>query len=89
MVTYRLADSLPKGVHLVNGEEKRRRSEALLDQGFGSCLLRRPGIAELIIANWRRFDGERYRLYAWVEMPNHVHVVAGIVPGEGRVGRLT
>ncbi len=28
-----------------------------------------------MIENWRRWDGERYALCAWVVMPNHVHVI--------------
>ena len=82
MVTYRLADSLPQELSPDpgNGEVRRRRTDALLDRGFGSCLLRRPEIAELIIGNWLRFDGDRYRLWAWVVMPNHVHLVLEIPP---------
>ena len=29
----------------------------------------------------RHFDNQRYRLFAWCVMPNHVHVVARIFPG--------
>lgn len=28
-----------------------------------------------------KFDGERYRLIAWVVMPNHVHVLIEVIPG--------
>ncbi len=53
----------------------RRLIDRFLDTGHGSCVLRRPEIARLIIDAWRRFDGQRYHLHAWVVMPNHVHVV--------------
>jgi len=47
----------------------------LLDQGYGSCLLRKKANAEIVAAALRHFDGERYRLCEFVIMPNHVHVL--------------
>jgi REP element-mobilizing transposase RayT len=35
-----------------------------------------PRIASLMQDAFLHFDGDRYRLLAWVVMPNHVHVVA-------------
>jgi REP element-mobilizing transposase RayT len=29
----------------------------------------------MIIQNWMHFDSQRYKLLAWVVMPNHVHVL--------------
>ena len=75
-ITYRLADSLPRHV-----ECDRRRSESLLDRGRGRCILRQPALAREVIDAWRHFDGVRYRLHAWVVMPNHVHVVATMFDG--------
>lgn len=46
-----------------------------LDAGYGACFLRRADIAELVTEALRYFDGDRYRLFAWCVMPNHVHVV--------------
>src|ERR1019366_125557 len=40
--------------------------------------LRRPEIASVIQENLLRFDGIRYRLLAWVIMPNHVHALIEI-----------
>jgi putative transposase len=93
-ITYRLADSLPKDVLLrmeaeaqsgATDEERsrilRRRIDAWLDGGHGACLLRDPAIAGMIIDNWRHFDPERYRLEAFVVMPNHVHVLIAIKEG--------
>lgn len=37
--------------------------------------LANPEIADEIINAWKHFDGERYQLYAWAIMPNHVHVL--------------
>jgi putative transposase len=81
MVTYRLADALPKEVvdrceRAARGEtDRRKRLEACLDAGFGTCTLRRPEAAHLVVANWKHFDSVRYILIAWVVMPNHAHVL--------------
>ena len=46
-----------------------------MDAGFGSCLLREPQFAKLVEDALKHFDSVRYRLMAWVVMPNHVHVL--------------
>lgn len=46
-----------------------------LDQGAGSCLLKKPEVADLVESALKHFDGNRYRLHAWAIMPNHVHAV--------------
>ena len=86
-VTFHLADSLPKEVlQLLMAEvqeldpdlrdiEKRRRLEALVDAGHGVCWLRRPDCAQIVQDSLLHFDGERYRMIAWVVMPNHVHAL--------------
>jgi len=79
-ITYRLADSLPSGFEGRTAEQ-RRRCEALLDNGHGSCLLRNRIVANEVISAWRHFDGVRYRLHAWVVMPNHVHIVVTLSEG--------
>ncbi|MEA3209844.1 MAG: putative methylase [Chthoniobacter sp.] len=58
-----------------------RALEGALDSGCGACWLRRPEIADLVAGALRHFDGDRYRLSAWVVMPNHVHVVVTPLPG--------
>jgi REP element-mobilizing transposase RayT len=40
--------------------------------------LRRPEIAALVQENLLHLDGTRYRLLAWVVMPNHVHALIEI-----------
>jgi putative transposase len=79
-VTYRLADSLPlealERIRLSDQPESLR--DELLDRGWGDCWLRLPEIAAIIEQSFLAFDGERYRLYAWTIMPNHVHVLFGV-----------
>ena len=86
-VTFRLADSLPTqlleqwAIELAHLEEKeielerRRRIEDYLDKGTGAAWLKHRGVAHLIQDALLFFDGERYRLSAWVIMPNHVHAL--------------
>jgi 4-hydroxyproline epimerase len=86
-VTFRLADALPKErrkewQQILEIEDERQRLvkfEAYLDQGYGSCPLREPRIGELVQNALLRFDGERYRLFAWVVMPNHVHALVQVL----------
>jgi putative DNA methylase len=86
-LTFRLHDSLPRALrehwrvelaHLGEAEqqlERRKRLEAALDAGHGACFLQQPDIAALVENALLYFDGERYRLHAWIVMPNHVHVL--------------
>jgi REP element-mobilizing transposase RayT len=43
--------------------------------------LRRPEIANVAVVALHHFDDERYRLFARCVMPNHVHVVLRVLPG--------
>jgi putative transposase len=61
-------------------KDYRRKVERYLDKGAGECLLRRPEIAELLAGAFRFFADERYRLDAWVVMPNHAHAVFWPMP---------
>lgn len=81
-ITFRLADSLPKAaIERIfaaterSDVERRRRIEHYLDAGYGACWLRRPCIARIVEDTLLHFNGERYRLFAWTIMPNHVHVL--------------
>lgn len=86
-ITYHLADSLPSEKlqqlekELVAGDpkqmdtERRKKIESWLDAGHGSCILKYPECARIVIDAWKYFDDERYRLIAWTVMPNHVHVL--------------
>jgi REP element-mobilizing transposase RayT len=55
--------------------EKQRKLENYLDLGHGACHLRDPRIADLVQGNLWHHDGVKYRLLAWVVMPNHVHAL--------------
>ncbi|WP_284314330.1 REP-associated tyrosine transposase [Labrys miyagiensis] len=88
-VTFRLADSLP--ANAVNpdrtNEFNRRRVERELDRGSGACWLKIPEIADLVERSLLAFDGERYRLWAWCVMPNHVHSLFEMIEGN-RLGDI-
>jgi putative DNA methylase len=87
-ITFRLADSLPAHVladmraelQLLDDDAlavaQRVRFERLLDHGLGEARLGDPKVADIVERAFLHFDGVRYRLHAWVIMPNHVHVVA-------------
>lgn len=86
VITFSLADALPREVvrrHLATetDDERRRRYEAYLDAGRGSCLLRHPDCAQVVVDAFLFHHPIRYRLLAWVVMPNHVHVMIAQQPG--------
>ncbi len=86
-ITFRLADSMPQALldrwrqelykeqNLDIEVALRKRIELFLDSGYGECLLGDPRIAESVQNSFLFFDGERYRLTAWVVMPNHAHML--------------
>ncbi|MFM9864490.1 MAG: REP-associated tyrosine transposase [Micropepsaceae bacterium] len=88
MIGFRLANSLPASLleqwheelqHLPESEaaaERRKRIEAALDTGHCQAWLKDARVAETIENAFLHFDAERYRLHAWVVMPNHIHAVA-------------
>jgi REP element-mobilizing transposase RayT len=90
-LTYRLADSLPQKVlrnlefqlerELITEREKLIAVETYLDKGIGKCYLRRTEIAEMVEENILKFADHKYKLHAWVIMPNHVHLL--LTPKEG------
>jgi len=83
MITFRLYDSLPQAkiIELSDPSLKldaihlRKTLESYCDAGHGACYLRDSRIASVMQETLLIFDGERYRLLAWVVMPNHVHVL--------------
>lgn len=85
-ITYRLADAMPASrrreweafLKLEDDLEKQRKIEAYLDRGYGQCHLRDSRIAGLVQENLWHHDGKKYRLLAWVVMPNHVHLLVEI-----------
>ncbi|MGE0544817.1 MAG: transposase [Dehalococcoidia bacterium] len=89
MITFRLADAMPAErraewqqiLRIEEGAKRRTVIEAYLDAGYGACHLRDPRISRVVEDALRHFDGERYRLLAWVVMPNHVHVLIDAFAG--------
>ena len=83
LVTFRLNDAMPASrrsewevlLRIEEDRERRTKLEEYLDRGLGECWLRQPRIADLAEGALRFFDGQRYRLEAWVVMPNHIHVL--------------
>jgi putative transposase len=86
-VMFHLADSLPQAALLrfecelkmlpsdKRDEERRKRAEAWIDAGHGLCILRQSRLADMVQGSLLSFDSQRYRLLAWVVMPNHVHAL--------------
>jgi putative transposase len=86
-ITFRLADALPVEKLRQYHEqlvlrparscdvECYERIERWLDAGMGCCALRHGRMARTMEDALLRFDGERYHLFAWCIMPNHVHVL--------------
>ena len=62
-------------------DDKRSRVEQYLNSGYGACYLKDERIGRLVEEALFHFDGERYRLIAWVVMPNHVHVLVELIDG--------
>jgi putative DNA methylase len=90
-VTFRLADSLPTQLlreleaelPIADPGMRRQRIAALLEAGHGACLLHDARAAAAVQDSLLFHDGTRYRLLAWVVMPNHVHVVLETSLGYG------
>ncbi len=76
-----IATARQMGRPLSEQEERRlqdlfsEKVEKHLDAGHGACWMARDDIARIVADVLRQFDEERYRLFAWCVMPNHVHVV--------------
>ncbi|MCH8475717.1 MAG: transposase [Opitutales bacterium] len=57
------------------------RMDAMMDEGYGECVLRREACRETLAASLRMFDGERFLMHSWVAMPNHVHALFSMAKG--------
>lgn len=51
----------------------------VLDKGMGECVLAEPEMRAIVTESLHRFDGVRYDLGDYVVMPNHVHVIVGLL----------
>jgi REP element-mobilizing transposase RayT len=86
-ITFRLGDSLSQTVlnswkqelsQLSSDKldaELRQRIEHYLDQGYGESWLKNAQIDLMAQEALLYFDGRRYKLSAWVVMPNHIHLI--------------
>jgi hypothetical protein len=90
-ITARLADSLPQTLlekwslelekEAIDDIEFRKKIEVFLDSGYGECHLKNEKIAEMVQENLLFHADKKYKLYAWVIMPNHIHyLVTPILP---------
>ena len=52
---------------------------AHLDRGHGDCVLRHPEVSQIVEEGLLYFNDDRYQLTDFVIMPNHVHVLAGLL----------
>jgi REP element-mobilizing transposase RayT len=87
LITYRQTDSLPASKRTLLDQElkcvnpakhdieRRKKIENWLDAGYGSCILRNPQCAKIIVDSWKHGHGKQFNLLAWTVMPNHVHVL--------------
>ena len=77
----------------LNGDEEEteyrelfsERIQRWLDAGHGSCIFRQAEVRQIVEDALRHFADIRYSLYAFVVMPNHVHVL--FMPEDGCDGR--
>ena len=87
MARNRLTDSLPQSKvneyreAAVTDAEFRKKIELYLDRGSGKCWLKRKDVAKIVQDALLFHNGKKYRLIAWVIMPNDVHLL--LVPLEG------
>ena len=87
-ISNHLADSVPSAVierwrqELDTNHSDRdklllqSRIERYADQGYGKAFLRDDRLAKMVQETLLNDDGKKYRLSAWVVMPNHVHLLA-------------
>ncbi|MBC8869529.1 MAG: transposase [Planctomycetes bacterium] len=57
------------------------RTEAWLDEGYGECVFRHRACSDEMSNSLLHFQGERYTVFCFTVMPNHVHLV--MKPADG------
>ena len=84
-VTFHLSDALPPKIierwrlEFENEKDVKaqieiyQRIENYADKGYGECRLKIEAVAAQAQESLLHFDTVRYKLIAWVIMPNHVH----------------
>lgn len=63
------------------GKLQTERVDQYLRTGHGNCFLRHDSVASVVAKTILFFEAQRYRLFAWCIMPNHVHVIVQPFPG--------
>jgi REP element-mobilizing transposase RayT len=69
------SDAPRSGAQGIALREQRRKLEEYLDRSLGDCLLRDFRVAALVETALLHHHERRFRMLAWVVMPNHVHVL--------------
>ncbi|MCF6313920.1 MAG: transposase [Verrucomicrobiales bacterium] len=67
--------SLPKSDQHIYHNLFSEKLEALLDNGYGNCVLKNNDLSSLVKTSLHFFDSQRYHLDEYVIMPNHVHLL--------------
>jgi REP element-mobilizing transposase RayT len=87
-ITARLFDALPQNIlqrfqielerqGIENIEfEIRKQIEKFLDNGYGSCFLKDKNVGRMVAEAILFHADKKYKLIAWVVMPNHIHFLA-------------
>jgi len=58
-----------------------KRTEDILDAGYGSCILKEARIAKIVENSLLFFNNQRYLLDEFIIMPNHVHLLVKPLDG--------
>lgn len=87
-ITLHLADSIPKTVIEAWKRELDTRNSArdkmllqtriekYADMGYGKAFLKDDRLAQMVQRTLLKDNGKKYRLSAWVVMPNHIHLLS-------------
>ena len=65
----------PTCLNAVKQKTARFDTESLSLQQLELLIEENPELAEIVVGALHHFRGERYQLYSWCVMPNHVHVI--------------
>jgi REP element-mobilizing transposase RayT len=93
-ITFRLADSVPAQVirlwkrdlesvadDKLREKQLHQRIARYEDAGHGDAILAEAACATLVQDQFIKDHGTRYKLIAWVVMPNHVHLLIRLLDG--------
>jgi putative transposase len=83
----RYIETLPEDQHREFYRLFTAKWHSMLDECHGQCLLRRSELSAVVEESFLHHNLQKYELEAFVVMPNHVHVLAGI-RGRGEMKKL-